>query len=83
MCNCGNKRTSYTKQQQEKVSGKDAVKTVTDAANTNFEYTGTTALTVIGNVTKRIYRFNRPGETQTIDVRDVPGIKMVPVLKRR
>lgn len=47
-----------------------------------FAYVGKTALTVIGNVTGRQYRFNHPGARQAIDYRDVPGIKGIPVLKK-
>ncbi len=47
-----------------------------------FEYTGTTALTVIGPYTGRRYRFNRPGARLTVDGRDAFALVHVPVLRR-
>lgn len=86
MCNCGNKRNTYTQQQQAQQANnvnENESKTGIDVGNTNFEYTGKTALTVIGNVTGKNYRFNYPGDIQAIDLRDAAGMAMVPVLKRR
>jgi len=82
MCNCGNKRNSFSQQKSE--IPKPAVQrpVVTNTPNANFEYTGKTALTVVGNVTGKSYRFNRTGEVQIIDHRDAPGMKLIPVLKR-
>lgn len=48
----------------------------------SFEYTGKTALTLIGNVTGMQYRFNYTGNRQNIDYRDVPSIMVIPVLKK-
>jgi hypothetical protein len=85
MCNCGNKRNNYTQQQASNSvnTNSSASKTGINVGNTNFEYTGKTALTVKGNVTGKSYRFNYPGEIQAIDLRDVAGMAMVPVLKRK
>ena len=85
MCNCGNKRNNYTQQQQSNSANTNASasKTGINVGNTNFEYTGKTALTVKGNVTGKSYRFNYPGDVQAIDLRDVAGMAMVPVLKRK
>ena len=47
-----------------------------------FEYIGKSALTVIGNVTRKHYRFNYPGDKQNIDYGDVQGVMTVPVLKK-
>ena len=47
-----------------------------------FEYVGKTPLTVIGNVTRKQYRFNYPGDKQNIDYRDVSGVMGMPELKR-
>ena len=46
-----------------------------------FEYTGATALTVIGPVTGARYRFNRPGSRAHVDPRDSAALAKVPVLK--
>ena len=85
MCNCGNKRSNYTQQQQSNSvnTNANASKTGINVGNTNFEYTGKTALTVKGNVTGKSYRFNYPGEVQAVDLRDAAGMAMVPVLKRK
>lgn len=37
---------------------------------TTFQYVGSTALTVVGPATGRCYRFDRPGATLTVDLRD-------------
>ena len=68
MCNCGSKRSQLNQQPN---------------ANSIFEYIGKTALTVVGNITGRTYRFNRPGDLQSIDSRDAAGMTTVPVLRRR
>ncbi len=58
----------------------------TSATNTftapAFEYIGKTALTVIGNVTRKRYRFSYPQQKQIIDARDAEGMLAVPVLKK-
>jgi hypothetical protein len=52
------------------------------SGTTLFEYVGLTAMTVIGRVTGRRYRFERPGTTVAVDTRDVPGFSMVPHVRR-
>ncbi|WP_177191776.1 hypothetical protein [Parafilimonas terrae] len=47
-----------------------------------FQYTGNTALSVIGNVTRKSYRFGFPGDIQHIALNDVAGMAAIPVLKR-
>ncbi|MBI2686883.1 MAG: hypothetical protein HYX27_11250 [Acidobacteria bacterium] len=47
-----------------------------------FEYTGATGLTVEGPITGRIYRFDQPFSRLAIDVRDMPSVEQVPVLRR-
>jgi hypothetical protein len=46
-----------------------------------FEYTGATALTVVGSVSGRRYRFNDPGARVVIDPRDRPSLARVPRLR--
>jgi len=83
MCNCGNKRNSFSQQQKSGTSKSNTRKPIESTTpNANFEYTGKTALTVVGNVTGKNYRFSKTGEIQIIDHRDAPGMKMIPVLKR-
>jgi hypothetical protein len=84
MCNCGNKRSQYN-QENNVSSGQIKTSTITSKQYTNsiFEYVGKTALTVVGNITGRRYRFNRPGDLQSIDSRDADGMLAVPVLRRK
>jgi hypothetical protein len=77
MCNCGKKRREYS---QPNVSVSNTAKS--NMANTNFQYTGRTALTVTGNITGKNYRFNYPGQIQTIDHRDAFAMKTIPMLKK-
>ena len=46
-----------------------------------FEYTGRTALTAIGPVSGRRYRFDRPGAIVVVDPRDRPSLAAVPNLR--
>jgi hypothetical protein len=48
----------------------------------NFTYTGSTRLQAEGPVTRQRYRFEHPGATVAVDVRDAPGLAAVPNLKR-
>ena len=81
MCNCGKKQikttpaynTSKVNQQQQMNTAQQAIR---------FQYTGTTALTAIGNITGRSYRFNRPNDIQLIDKRDATAMRQIPVLKQ-
>jgi hypothetical protein len=83
MCNCGKKRTGYSQQTHAGSVNTQQRTTVQDPAGyTSFEYVGKTALTIIGNVTGKSYRFNYPGNTQNIDHRDTQGMMAIPVLKR-
>ncbi len=45
-----------------------------------FEYTGKTALTVIGRVTRTSYRFSAPGSRLSVDLRDRAAVAAVPGL---
>ena len=83
MCNCGNKRSQYSQQQSSSIQTKTPSSTLQQSTNSIFEYIGKTALTVVGNITGRRYRFNRPGDLQSIDSRDAAGMLAVPVLRRK
>lgn len=50
-------------------------------ADLQFEYTGYAALTVIGSVTGKTYRFSQPGDQQLIDYRDVKTMMALHLLK--
>jgi len=47
-----------------------------------FEYVGATALTVVSPVTRKTYRFERPGARVDVDPRDRSWIAFVPNLAR-
>jgi hypothetical protein len=46
-----------------------------------FEYTGATALTVVGPITGARYRFSRHGSRVHVDPRDSGALARVPVLR--
>jgi hypothetical protein len=48
---------------------------------TYFEYIGETAVTVVGNVTGRQYRFATPGVPVMVDARDRWSLARVPLLR--
>jgi len=81
MCNCGNKRNSYT-QQQPDAGAAAANVSIQNIVHLNFQYTGKTGLTVSGNVTRNRYRFNYTGDIQPIDSRDAAGMMGIAVLRR-
>lgn len=46
-----------------------------------YEYIGRTGLNLIGPVTGKFYRFDRPGARLAVDPRDKPGLINVPLLR--
>jgi len=46
-----------------------------------LEYTGSTALTVLGPATGRIYRFRTPGARLAVDPRDWAALERLPSLR--
>ena len=49
----------------------------------SFEYIGKTALTAIGPVSGRHYRFSHPGAIVEVDPRDSASLATVPNLRKR
>ncbi len=47
-----------------------------------FEYVGTTGLTAVGSVTRRVYLFTEPGMRVTADRRDALSLLAVPLLRQ-
>lgn len=47
-----------------------------------FEYIGSSGLTVMGPVTGRQYRFDRPGARVSVDPRDRASIAAIPLLRQ-
>jgi hypothetical protein len=48
---------------------------------TAFQYTENSALTAIGPISRRQYRFGRPGTIVSVDSRDAASLAMVPNLR--
>jgi hypothetical protein len=48
-----------------------------------FEYVGKTALTAIGPISGRHYRFSRPGAILEVDPRDSASLAAVPNLRKQ
>jgi hypothetical protein len=93
MCNCGKKRNELTQQRnvhvrpvsnlQHSPLNISAQQPATQHTQTVlFRYTGNTALTVTGNVTRKNYRFNFPGDVQHVALGDAPAMSIINVLKR-
>jgi hypothetical protein len=56
--------------------------TMSQTSHPQFEYVGKTALTVVSPLTRRQYRFERPGARLEADVRDCAWLTFVPNLQR-
>ncbi|HEX5152126.1 MAG TPA: hypothetical protein VFW07_11815 [Parafilimonas sp.] len=87
MCNCGKKRNELT---QRNIHARPANNSQHSPFNITsqptqtvlFRYAGNTALTVTGNITRRHYRFNFPGDVQHVALSDAPAMSVIHVLKR-
>jgi CTP:phosphocholine cytidylyltransferase-like protein len=77
---CGNKRASLTQSLASNTITEQRPAKMWD--DVLFEYIGETALTVKGSVSRNIYRFDKTGDTQMIDYRDVSGMMAVPMLRK-
>ena len=83
MCNCGNKRASFSAQTTGAAKKEPTLKPAEKMwPDINFVYTGQSALSATGSITGKRYRFSGPGDKQLIDYRDAPSMMKVPVLKR-
>ena len=90
MCNCGKKRSalqsqSNTRQQNQPFRQnhyQPPIEPVQKQHTVLFQYTGNTALTIVGNITRKNYRFNFPGDTQPVASGDAAAMMAVPVLKK-
>ncbi|MDB5201876.1 MAG: hypothetical protein JWQ27_1285 [Ferruginibacter sp.] len=82
MCNCGDKRESFSAQPfrlaKENISKQES-KMWPDV---HFTYTGKTALTIRGTISGKNYRFEKSGERLLVDYRDASAFMQVPVLKK-
>ncbi len=84
MCNCGRKRNELKQQaiNFNKTSTGIAKPISKEHAPVLFQYTGNTALTVTGRITRKNYRFNFSGDKQFIDHNDANSMMQIPVLKK-
>jgi hypothetical protein len=94
MCNCGKKRSqlkpqsntsnnNYTQNVQQPVYQQQIQPPPAQIKQmVMFQYTGSTALTITGNTTRRNYRFSFPGDIQSVAFSDAAAMAGVPVLKR-
>jgi hypothetical protein len=80
MC-CGKGRTATPYTIPNRGTALQAPASADSTSGPGFEYTGRTALTVVGPVTGARYRFNRPGARAHVDPRDCAALSRVPVLK--
>jgi hypothetical protein len=80
MC-CGRSKTANQYTIPNHVSALQAPVSFSLQSGPAFEYTGATALTVVGPVTGARYRFSRPGSRAHVDPRDSAALARVPVLR--
>jgi hypothetical protein len=65
---------------QTRVPAAVSVRTASRVRTATFEYVGSTALTVVSPITRKVYRFERPGARAEIDARDRSWVTFVPNL---
>lgn len=84
MCNCGKKRNEFKQQSNafNKNNYSNNQPPVQKKETVLFQYTGNTALTVTGSITRKNYRFHFSGDVQSIELSDAAAMMAVPVLKR-
>lgn len=89
MCNCGKKRNQITQQQPNNNIRQtfinqplQSMPSIEKMPPVLFEYTGNTALSVIGSNTRKSYRFHYPGDKILIDASDATSMLAIPVIKR-
>ncbi|GAA4736760.1 hypothetical protein [Flavisolibacter ginsenosidimutans] len=82
MACCGKKREDWLQKTNDANKRVDEFNTSKARSDVHFEYTGETALTVVGSLTRTRYRFNGKGDRQLIDYRDAGGMMAVPMLKK-
>jgi hypothetical protein len=90
MCNCGKKRSSLNTtassavapvQNQQTIAATPQPSLMRTDQSIMFQYMGSTALSIIGRVTRKSYRFNFPGDIKPVAIVDATDMKAVPVLK--
>ena len=84
---CGGRRRQFLSEYQQQGEADVRENQPHQSPSTNskpiyFEYSGMTALTVEGPISRRRYRFAEPGARMAVDQRDAPSLTAVPLLKR-
>jgi hypothetical protein len=80
---CGNKRNNFSGSLSSKETNQKTLREKSMWNDAIFEYTGPTGLTVKGNVTGKLYRFNFTGDTQVVDYRDTNGMIGISSLQKK
>ena len=82
MC-CGRSSVLYPKRPRRPVAPRSAEpRRPARRTTVRFRYTGDKALTVIGAMTGRRYRFGGPGAVVPVDVRDRGSLRKIPKLRQ-
>ena len=80
---CGRRRRSHQRMSGQAFERGETTPTGPPAGSVFFEYVGGTAMTVVGPVTGRRYRFGWPGAQVAIDEQDAHSLQMhVPNLRK-
>jgi hypothetical protein len=83
---CGKKREEATLAstvRQVSSSTEARASVLTPYGHTVFEYIGKTAMTTIGPLSGRRYRFGYPGALLEVDSRDSQALESIPNLRKR
>ena len=81
MCNCGNKRSQLVDTYSRSSGAARMGMFGKNEPGVSFEYTGATALSVMGSISGKRYRFAHPGNIIMVDHRDVQGMRMIPKVR--
>lgn len=79
---CGKQREQFLGTSQTPPRGNDKPRQPLTQLAIRFEYVGATGLTVVGPVTGKRYRFDKPGSRLLVDLQDAPSMASVPHLRR-
>jgi hypothetical protein len=81
---CGNQRANAGTAAAPRVERRSRPVPAAPAARppVTFEYTGKTALAIIGPITRVTYRFPAPGVRVPVDARDAGAVSAVPNVRR-
>ena len=80
MCNCGNK-TQYAPRVATASPSGSFIKPSRQKKTVDFEYIGSTAMTVRGPFSGARYRFDHPGAHLRVDERDASSLAAIPGLR--